>query len=412
VAKLTNKLTAPFVSAVVEPGTYPDGLGLYLQVTVGQTKAGPSVSKSWLFRYSRHGRAHWLGLGPTHTVTLAKARAKARKAREQLFDGVDPVAEKHAARRAALLEQASRMTFEACGAAYLAEHSQSWGNVRHRQQWKLSLDRANKQFGKLPVSAVDTDTVLKFLQPIWTETPETGSRIRGRIEAVLDWAKARKFRDGENPARWQGSLEYLLKAKPKSEHHSALPYAELPAFLAELKTRTGYAAAALQFLILTAARTGEARKARWNEIDMVKKLWTVPAERMKSGKEHQVPLSAAALALLNGLDCDGSGYVFPGLIAGKPLADSALLDVMKTVRSNSFTVHGFRSTFRDWAGDHTHYPRDVVEAALAHALKDKTEAAYRRGTALDKRANLMKAWGEFCTTPAVIEGGNVVSLHG
>lgn len=408
-AKLVNQLTPAFVSSVTEPGTYFDGAGLYLSVTVADTKSGPSVSKSWLFRYSRHGKAHWLGLGPTHVVSLSKARAKAREAKAALFDGRDPVAEKHAARKAALKAQASSMTFTQCGEAYLAEHSRTWSNARHRHQWRLTLDRAGKSFGKLPVSDIDTETIVKFLAPIWAKTPETASRYRGRVESVLDWATARKFRQGENPARWRGHLEHLLRAKPAAEHHSALPYAELPAFLAELGTRTGFAAHALTFAILTAARSGEARCAQWSEIDMAAKQWVIPASRMKSGREHTVPLSSPALALLEGLKRDGTDNVFPGLVAGKPLADSALLDVLKSIKSNGYTVHGFRSTFRDWAGDRTNYSRDVVELALAHAISDKTEAAYRRGKALDKRAGLMQAWGTFCTTPA-IEGSNVVAI--
>ena len=410
-AKLTNRLSPAFVSSVTEPGTYPDGLGLYLQVTVGETRDGPSVSKSWLFRYSRNGKAHWLGLGPLRARTLAKARAAAQKAREMLVDGIDPIEVKHAGRKAELLARASSMTFAQCGAEYIAEHSASWTNDKHKKQWATSIDRANASFGKLPVSAIDTDAILKFLQPIWRKTPETASRIRGRVESVLDWSTARKFRQGDNPARWRGHLEHLLRAKPDARHLEAMPVEELSAFMVELRAKEGIAARALEFAILTAARTGEAIGARWVEIDTKAKVWNVPPERMKNGKPHKVPLSAQVLDLLDALPRDGSGVVFPGVKAGQSISDRAMLDVLKSVRSNGFTVHGFRSTFSDWANDLSSYPRDVVEMALAHTIRDKTERAYRRRDAFEKRVGLMRAWAAYCNA-LVIEGDNVVQIGG
>jgi integrase len=394
-----NKLVQGKVETLA-PGRYGDGLGLWLQVD-------PRGHRSWVFRYSSGGRGVAMGLGATHTVSLADARGRAREARRLLLDGVDPLDAKHAARKRIQLASASRMTFAACVDAYLDEHTASWSSVKHQKQWATSIARATKVFGTLDVAAIDTDVVIKFLGPIWRATPETARRIRGRIETVLDWAGARKFRSGENPARWQGKLEHLLRAKPNAEHHVALPYSEIGAFMADLRERESMPARALELTILAAARTAETLGARWDEIDG--DTWTVPATRMKSRKAHRVPLSKEAIALLDALPRT-SELVFPSSRNGRPIVGHAMWDLLHSMRPGGQTVHGFRSTFSDWARERTAYPRDVIEMALAHTIKDKSEAAYRRGDALDKRRRLMTEWGRFCMEPAT--GGEVVALHG
>jgi integrase len=311
---------------------------------------------------------------------------------------------------AALREAASRMTFADCATAYLSQHADKWGNPKHRAQWVTSLERANKAFGDLPVGEIDVDMIVKFLAPIWRATPDTGARIRGRVEKVLDWATASKFRTGENPARWRRHLEHLLKARPKARHHAALPFEELPAFITELRARDSISARALELTILTASRTAEILGARWEEIDLNAKVWRIPAARMKAGREHTIPLSSQSLALLQTLKRDSSGLLFPGTIAGQPINHDAMRWLLKEMDGGKLTVHGFRSTFRDWAGDRTNYPRDVIEHALAHRLPDRVEAAYRRTTALEKRRKLMEAWAQYCALPKA--GGKVVALHG
>ena len=286
------------------------------------------------------------------------------------------------------------MTFGMCVDQYLAEHLDSFRNAKHQWQWKETLQRASDAFGDLNVAAIDAPMVIKFLTPIWHKTPETGSRIRGRIEKVLDWAKVHQFRDGENPARWKGHLEHVF-ASAKGGNFAAMPFAELPAFMARLRERDSVSAKALELVILTAARSGEVRGATWQEVDLDKALWTVPGERMKAGKQHVVPLSKQAVALLKALPRIGD-YIFPGAVEGKPLTDMALMQLLRGMDANGYKVHGFRSAFRDWAGDIGHFDREVIEHALAHQLPDKVEAAYRRGTALNKRALLMQAWANYC----------------
>jgi integrase len=347
-----------------------------------------------------------MGLGATDTIGLAEARDLARAARRLVKLGADPIEHRKATvaveREAALKEAASKMTFEQCAEAYLAAHLKTFKNEKHRNQWQSSLTRANKAFGPVNVAEISTPQLIKFLEPIWRKTPETGNRIRGRIEKVLDWAKAREFRQGENPARWSGHLEHLLGARPKAEHHAAMSFAEIPAFMAKLREKESISARALEFLILTAARSGEVRGMTWGEVGL--KAWTVPATRMKAGCEHTIPLSDRAVAILKDLPRCGD-LVFPGGREGRPLSDMAMTQLVRGMDgSNGNKVHGFRSTFRDWAGDMTTYDREVIE-------HDKVEAAYRRSSALNKRRRLMQAWSDYCAGKTVIESAEVHSIR-
>lgn len=393
----SNRLTAVKVARLKEPGRYGDGSGLWLHI-------GPNGGKSWVLRYMRHGRAREMGLGPLDLVSLGHARERAREARRALLDGVDPIdarQEKAAQRR---LEAARGITFAACAEKYIAAHSAGWRNAKHGEQWRNTIATyAEPVIGKLPVAAIDTALVLKVLEPIWTEKPETAARVRGRIESILDWAAAREYRRGENPARWRGHLDKLLPSRRKVrrvKNHPAMPYAELPAFVAELRDRESISARALEFTILCAGRTGETIGARWPEIDIGQKVWAVPGERMKSDREHRVPLSNRAVELLGALPREeGSDFVFVGGKRGKPLSNMAMLELVRGMKPNSgYVPHGFRSTFRDWAAECTAYPNEVVEMALAHVVSDKVEAAYRRGDLFEKRARLMRDWAGYCAS--------------
>jgi integrase len=410
-----HKLSAAKVAKVTAPGRYGDGGGLWLQVTATETKQGPSTAKSWLFRYMLYGKARQMGLGPVHTVTLAEARDKARQARALLLEGIDPIDARHGRRADALAEAAKQITFKDAAEKYIAAHRAGWKNEKHGEQWKRTLENyAFPIMGNMAVASVDTAHVLKVLEPIWNTKTETASRVRGRMESVLDWAKARHYRRGENPARWRGHLDKLLPAKAKVrkvKHHDAMPYGDVPAFVAELRDNDSISARALEFTILTAARTGEVIGARWPEIDLAAKVWTVPAERTKSSREHRVPLTERAVEILASLPREeGNDHVFIGARKGKGLSNMAMLELLRGMVENGLTVHGFRSSFRDWAGERTNFPREVAEAALAHVLTDKTEAAYRRGDALEKRRQLMTAWTRYCATTA--NGGDVVPMQG
>lgn len=404
-----GRLNALLVSRTKEQGIHADGGGLYLHVS-------ESGSKSWIFRYRMDGRRtpRDMGLGSLHTLTLAEARVKATDARKLILDGRDPIEVKRAARAARIAEAAKSMTFDACSRSYVESHKAGWRNEKHAEQWKATLDKyAHPVIGRLPVAAVETAHVMRILEPIWNDKPETASRLRGRIELVLGWATARGYRIGDNPARWRDLLENLLpspNAVKKVQHHAALPYADMGAFMAALREQDGVAARALEFTILTAARTSEVTGAAWNEIDTIAGTWTVPAERIKMKKEHRVPLSEPALAVLRGMARVRTGnLVFPGGKAGKPLSSNAMLAVLERMGRTEITVHGFRSTFRDWAAERTNYPREVCEMALAHAIGDKVEAAYRRGDLFDKRRRLMGEWAKFCGT--VSKTGDVISLQ-
>ncbi|MGA7180189.1 MAG: tyrosine-type recombinase/integrase [Thiobacillaceae bacterium] len=396
-AKAINRLTPELVQGITEPGMYHDGLGLYLQVSVWHTK-------SWLFRYQRHNRLRSLGLGPCHTISLLEARKRARKARQLLLDGVDPIAVKHEQRQKAALEHARAMSFDDCAAAYIRSHRHGWKNPKHAEQWVNTLATyASPIFGKLPVQDVDTALVMKALGPIWTEKTETATRVRGRIESILGWATVSGYRQGDNPARWKGHLQNLLpKASKvqKIEHHPALPYSQMAEFMAQLRTQGGMGALALEFTILTAARTGEVIGARWEEVDLDNKVWTVPATRMKAEREHRVPLCERALEILKELQRLGGEFVFPGL-RGKPLSNMAMLAVLRRMGRKDLTVHGFRSTLRDWVAEQTFYPHETAEMALAHAIGNKAEAAYRRGDLFQKRLRMMTDWEKHCRSKPV-----------
>jgi integrase len=419
-------LTARKCEQLNTPGRYCDGGGLWLQVSQFHTK-------SWIFQYTSPtapkkkkkdgreiGRIRHFGLGTygKRDTTLEKARDKAAKAREQVRNGIDPVDARKAERETKRLADAKRLSFKQCAEKYIATHEASWRNEKHRYQWKATLTTyAYPTIGELPVAEIDTALVTKVLEPIWANKTETAARLRGRIESVLDWAKARGYRSGENPARWKGHLDNLLAAPTKlkkangSRHHPALPFEKLPEFMAELRQREGISARALEFCILTATRSGEVIGATWAEIDLQAKTWTVPASRMKAGKEHRVPLSERVLEILADLPREpGNPFVFIGGKAGASLTGMAMLELLRGMRPG-LSVHGFRSTFRDWCAERTNYPSEVAEMALAHTVSDKVEAAYRRGDLKDKRSRLMAEWAKYAQQPVVAKGDNVTQLH-
>ena len=406
-----GRLSALAVSRARKRGMYPDGGGLYLQVTA-------SGAKSWVYRYMLNGRPRYMGLGPLHTVTLADARVKALEARRLRLAGVDPIDARDDALGKSRLEAARSITFKDAAEAYMEVHRAGWRNTKHADQWRNTLEAyAYPVLGALAVQGVDVALVMRVLEPIWGTKTETASRVRGRIESVLDWASARGYRLGENPARWRGHLENLLPRRSrvrKVKHHPALAYDEVGAFMVNLSRQQGTATSALEFLILTAARTGEVIGARWGEFNIEEASWTVPAERVKSGREHRVPLSPAALAVINAMQKvrateRDDGFVFPGGKRGRPLSDPALWAALKRTGRSDLTVHGFRSSFRDWAAERTNYPREVAEMALGHAVGDKVEAAYRRGDLFQKRRRLMNEWARFCHSGA--KAGKVVAIR-
>ena len=378
------RLSAAAVAKLKKPGRYAVGDNLYLQISAWHTKA-------WVFRYTLNGTPRHMGMGPCDLITLAEARAKARDARRLLLDGIDPLEAKQSARRHRLLATARAKTFKECAEALIASREAGWR--RSSGQWHQSLRAyVYPRIGELSAADIDTAAVMSVLQPIWTKLPETASRVRGRIEAVLSWAKVHGLRDGDNPARWRGHLDQLLPARAKVkrvEHFTALPYDKIGNFMAELAGQQDMAARALQFAILTATRSGEVLGARWNEIKGCH-IWTIPPERMKGGREHRVPLSDRALALLPRKRTE---LVFSG--AHGRLGPNALTRVIKRLGYN-VTAHGFRSTFRDWAAETTAYPNHVVEMALAHAIPSGVEASYRRGDLFEKRRELMAAWADYC----------------
>jgi len=402
-----EKLSTLAVSRAKTRGYLGDGGGLYLQVTA-------SGSKSWVFRFKDHGRLREMGLGSVHAIGLAEARKRAAACRQMRLDGTDPIAVKKAGKLKAKLEAARAMTFRQCAEAYIEAHKAGWQNAKHAAQWSSTLKTyAYPVFGALPVQAVDVALIAKVLEPIWNTKTETASRLRGRIERVLDWATVRGYRQGDNPARWRGHLDQLLPARSrvhKVQHHAALPYAEVGQFMADLREQDTTSALALEFLILTATRTAEVIEATWTEIDLDAAVWTIPPERMKAKKEHRVPLSKPALAILKRLHKHRAGeFVFMGTKPGKPLSNVALLTLLERLGRSGLTVHGFRSTFRDWCAERTNFPREVAEHALAHSLADRVEAAYRRGDLFEKRRRLMVEWGKFCDRP--ITAGKVLPLR-
>jgi integrase len=334
--------------------------------------------------------------------SLAEARHRAFEARKLVAEGIDPIEARRATRSKAATDAAKSMTFRQCAEAYIVAHQAGWRNAKHTAQWTATLARfLYPHFGDLPVQGIDVGLVMMAIEPIWTQKPETASRVRGRIENVLDWATARGHRQGENPARWRGHLDNLLPRKTKVravEHHAALPYVEVAAFLAELRQHDSIGARALEFTILTAARTGEVIGARWEEIEINERLWIIPASRMKAGKDHRIPLSETALAILEKMSrLRVSDYVFPGAGADRPLSNMAMNMMLRRMKRDDLTVHGFRSTFRDWAAERTSFPAEVAEMALAHVVSDRVEAAYRRGDLFEKRRQIMGGWAKFCS---------------
>jgi integrase len=395
----------------------PNGVrGLYLVVEHKR-------NANWGLRFQIAGRTRWMGLGSAllgDGVSLDGAREKAKAARQQLRDKVDPLEQRAAERAAARVIAAKALTFKQAAESFIAQNEVGWKNPRHREQWTQTLKQyAYPIIGDLPVQAIDTGLVLKVIEPIWQTKTATASRLRGRIESVLAWATVRKYRSGDNPARWHSNLQHVLPNKSavaKVEHHPALPYADMPAFVAKLKAHKTVAASALLFTIYTAARTQESVMARWSEIDLASKTWTVPASRMKAGKEHKVPLSDAAVALLRGLPREGNGddgYLFVGRQPGTALNAKALSRLLARM-GVAVTVHGFRAGFRTWAADSTSFAREIGEAALAHAIPDKVEASYKRTTFFDRRRQLMQAWSRFIASPPVQrrEGDNIAPIGG
>lgn len=382
-ARALNTLNDVKAKNAKKVGRHSDGGGLYLNVAKGG-------SKSWLFMWTRDGKRREMGLGPYPAIGLAAARGAAARFREVVAMGGDPIADK---------AKEEEPTFARCAELFLESMKSGWRNEKHRDQWEMTLgDAYSKDIRPMKVSHIGTDHVLKVLAPIWTEKAETASRLRGRIERVLDFAKARGWRTGENPAAWRGNLKLLLPARRKLTrgHHSAMPYADLPAFMVALRETEGLSARALELLILCANRSAEVRLAEWPEFDLDAKLWVIPAERMKMGKEHRVPLSDAAADLLVRLHNQRQGnYVFPGQKRGQPLSVMSLTMQLRRLDMGHFTVHGFRSSFRDWCGDKTSFPRDVAEMALAHKVGDATEQAYRRADAIEKRRKLLGAWAKY-----------------
>jgi integrase len=386
------------------PGNYTDGGGLVLQVR--PTSDGDGVSRSWLFRYATPQGERYMGLGSLHTVSLTEAREAALQCRKLRFAGVDPIEHRAAERAARAVATAKAVTFDQCAAAYLAAHRNEWRSEKHARQWPITLATISPVIGKLQVSAIDTALVVKALTPVWNRAPVTASRLRGKVEAILDYAAVSGFRPpGDNPARWDGHLEHVFTATPPHKHFAAMPFAQLPDFMVKLRKIGSTVARMVEFTILCAARRGEVLGALWAEIDIVAAVWTVPAERTKANREHRVPLSPPALEIIEEQRRDRrSDFIF-ARIDGRRLshdAGNALLE--------GFNLHGFRSTFRDWAGERTAFPREVAEAALAHRVGDAVEQAYRRGDALEKRRRLMDAWADFCAKPVPL--GAVVPLKG
>ena len=367
------------------PGRHGDGRGLFLYVK-------PSGARSWVLRYQVQGRRRDLGLGAYPDVSLAMARDRAAEARRLIAEGGDPIAKKR---------QAKPKIFRDAALELIESKRSGWKNAKHAAQWTSTLETyVFPKIGALQVAKIETADVIATLTPIWSEKPETANRVRQRIEAVFDYASALGIRSGDNPARWRGHLDHLLP-KPKKvravKHHPALSHADISEFMADLSARQGVAARALAFTILTAARTGETRGMTWAEVDLDAKVWTIPAERMKAGKEHRVPLTDAVVALL-GTEGDDAALVFGSETkAGKPISNMSMTAVLRRMGRDGITVHGFRSTFRDWAGETTGFPREVIEAALAHGIKDKAEAAYARSDLFDKRRSLMEAWSAAAT---------------
>lgn len=406
-ARQIGKLSALVVGRAKDKGLYGDGGGLYLQVTT-------TGSKSWLFRYMLKGRAREMGLGAAHAISLADARSRAAECRKLLASGIDPLGAKRTHEAKARLDAARSITFEQCASKYIESHKAGWRNAKHAQQWTNTLNTyAHPILGKLSVADIDVALVMKVLEPIWQSKVETASRLRGRIESILDWATSREYRQGDNPARWKGKLENLLPRPSKiqkTKHYAALPHEDVNGFLKALSNQEGLAAKALELVIFTATRSGEALQAKWDEFDLKKKIWVIPAERMKAGQEHRVPLSDSALAVLKPLhENRNSDFVFPGMKKDKPLSNMAMLVLLRRMGRDDITVHGFRSSFRMWAAEQTSFPREIAELCLAHTIGTSVERAYQRSDLFEKRRQLMSMWAKYCAQEKV-EGRTLVSL--
>ncbi|MEQ8322206.1 MAG: integrase arm-type DNA-binding domain-containing protein [Rhodospirillales bacterium] len=407
-----NRLSARKVESIKEPGRYADGGGLWLQVTPRQ--GGDGVTKSWLFRYTspKSGKPRQYGLGSLNAVSLADAREVAQQTRILVKSGIDPVDQRKAQKAEAKAKADRSETFRDFAEEYIRLKGDGWKNAKHRQQWSNTLESyVYPVIGGLHVGDVTKQHVLAILNPIWTEKAETARRVRSRIETVLDMAIAADAREGDNPARL-GVLKFLLPSQGKRSqvrHHPAMPYVEIGAFMSELRKRDDLSARALEFLILTGCRTSEVISARWDEIDG--DVWTIPPSRMKAGREHRVPLSSDALAVLKALPVvDKNPHIFPGQRAKRPLSNMAMLKLMDRMGFGHYTAHGFRSSFRDWSAETTAFPREVAEAALAHGNPDKVEAAYQRGDFFDKRRKLMDAWAAYCAKVPK-SGSNVTPIR-
>lgn len=399
-ARQIHRLSAVKVAKELKPGLYADGGGLYLRITDGK-----SAGKRWVFLYRRpiDGKRCEIGLGGYVAVPLAKAREKAAAARASVADGRDPLLDKQGTKQIPTFGEVADQHVAAMGA--------SWRNPKHRAQWEMTLREYAASLRARPVNEITTAEVLEVLKPIWQTIPETASRVRGRIENVLDAAKVQGYRQGENPAAWRGHLKLILPSRQKLTrgHHAAMAIDDLPAFITRLRDRPAVAARCLEFAILTAARTGEALGACWNEIDKKAKVWIIPAERMKATREHRVPLSARALEIIAEMETMRDGdHLFPGQRRAKSLSNMALEMVLRRMKIEGATVHGFRSTFRDWCGNRTNFPRELSEHALSHVIGDKAEQAYRRDDALERRRPIMEAWSAFCASDQI---ENVIPLH-
>lgn len=416
-ARQLQRLSALTVNRLKEPGLYADGGGLYLRVKQGG-------GKFWCFRYMLNGNAREMGLGALHTLSLADARIRAGDCRKLLNDNIDPINARKKEKEEQRRDDESAKTFKQCAAAYLETHKDTWRNAKHRQQWENTLKTyAYPLIGDTFIRDLDREAVKKVLlqkskkldgKPLWSARRETASRLRGRIEKIWDWAKAEFGLTGDNPARWAGNLKpsFADHAKREIVHQPALPYDQIGDFVQKMKKQKGVAPMALIFTIMTAARTSEVIGAKWSEIDLKKEVWTIPKDRMKGNREHRVPLADPALRILKELKKqhdklsreEPSEWVFRSSRRGKPLSNMAMLTLLKRLEINDITVHGFRSSFRDWAAEQTNYPREIAEAALAHISGDKVEASYLRTDHFEKRSRMMNAWAAYCETPSASKG--------
>lgn len=419
-----NQLSDKWIKKTdIPPGLYGDGNGLYLQVSPSTT-GDEQPTKSWIFRFMLSGRARKMGLGDLDQVSLKDARRLAQAQRLIVVDGRDPIEERNARKLALVadreVQKAKATTFRQCAEAYITAHQAGWKSAKHGAQWTATLETyAYPLIGNLPVATVGRSHIMKILEPIWTTKTETASRVRGRIEKILDRAKAIGLRDGENPARWTGHLDQLLPKKTQVspvEHFAALPYKKLPAFMAKLRKRDGISARALEFTVLNVTRTANTIGAKWDQINEAEKTWTIPGELMKGKKgkrrpDHVIPLSDRAMAILQDLPREGA-FIFPGAKAGEGLSNMAMAETLKEMgySGDVATVHGFRSTFKDWASEQTAYPNELSEMAMAHTVSNKVEAAYRRGDMREKRVRLMQDWSSYCENPAPA-GDNVVQIN-